>query len=268
MTPHRRHERCPPAAALVRRPARHLAEAELTHLARQPVDPDRAASQHTAYVEVLRQYGVAVRHLPAAPSHPDGVFVEDVVVAVGGLAIVTRPGAASRRGETAGLEPILAAMGLEVVTVEPPATLDGGDVLQIGTCVYVGRSSRTNDAAVEQLRRWLVPLGRTVVPVDVTGALHLKTAVTALPDGELVARPDCVDLAPFGPRPILVAPEPTGADVLLLDDLVVVSASAPRTAEEIAGRGFEVVAVAIDELEKLEAGPTCLSVLLTDAQPT
>ena len=227
-----------------------------------------AADQHAAYVEVLRAHGVAIHHLPDAPGHPDGMFVEDVVVVVGGLAIVTRPGAAPRRGETAGLAEHLDALGLEVVTVAAPGTLDGGDVLQIGACVYVGRSSRTHDHAIEQLRRWLVPLGRTAVPVDVTGALHLKTAVTALPDGELVARPDVVDLTPFGPRPVLLAPEPAGADVLLLDDLVVVSARAPRTAELIAERGFEVVTVAIDELEKLEAGPTCLSVLLPEVRST
>lgn len=252
-------------AALVRPPSPALATAELTHLERVPVHVALAHRQHAGYVDVLRSLGVEVHALPPAPAHPDGMFVEDVLVVVDRLAVITRPGAPSRRGETADVPAALTTFDLEVARIEAPATLDGGDVLQIGDRVYVGRSTRTDDAAIGQLRRLLEPWGRTVVPVDVTGALHLKTAVTALPDGGLVACRDLVDVAPFGPRQMLEAEEPAGADVLLVGDTVVVSAAAPRTAAAIAARGFPVETVDISELEKLEAGPTCLSVLLPAA---
>lgn len=251
-----------PRNALVRAVSPRLADAELTHLDRTPVDVPRARAQHQAYCRALTDLGVAIVLAPPAPDHPDGVFVEDALVVVDGLGIVTRPGAASRRGEVASIATLLGGLGLRRGEVTAPGTLDGGDVLQVGRTAYVGRSSRTNDQGIEQLRALLAPSGRRVVPVEVPGALHLKTAATALPDGTVLAVPDRVDTAAFDGREVVAAPEPAGADVLLLGDTVVLSASAPRTAEVVAARGWPVVTVEIDEFERLEAGPTCLSVLL------
>jgi dimethylargininase len=251
-----------PAAALVRALSPRIAEAELTHLARTPVDVALARRQHAAYLALLAGLGLELVHLPPLPSHPDGVFVEDTVVIVGPTAVLMRPGAASRRGEVASVAGALERRGFELERIVAPGTMDGGDVLQVGDTVYVGRTARTDAAAVEQLAGLLVPLGRTVIPVPVHGVLHLKTGATALPDGSIVALPGTVPPDSFGDREVLPAHEPAGGDVLVVGEVVVVSAAAPRTATMIAARGFAVEVVDVSELEKAEAGVTCLSVLL------
>lgn len=249
-------------AALVRPVATSLAAAELTHLARTDVDASLATAQHAAYCELLTGLGLSVIHVPPAPEHPDGVFVEDTVVVVDDLAVLSRPGAASRRGEVASVADVLVARGLATARIEAPGTLDGGDVLQVGDTVFVGRSTRTDDDAIAQLADLLAPLGRRVLAVDVPGALHLKTAATALPDGTVLAVPDWVDVAAFGPREVVAVPEPAGANALVVGDAVVLAASAPRTAGLVTARGWEVHTVDIDQFERVEAGVTCLSVLL------
>lgn len=251
-----------PTAAVVRAPSPRLAAAELTHLARAPIDLDLAVAQHAGYVAVLARLGLEIVWAPALPAHPDGVFVEDTAVVVGDLAVLTRPGAPSRRGEVASVGALLVERGYRTVAIEEPGTLDGGDVLQVGGDVYVGRTTRTDDTAIAQLRTLVGPLGRRVVPVGVTGMLHLKSAATALPDGTIVAFPGAVDETAFAGREVIHVPEPSGADVLLVGSTVVVAASAPRTAAILAERGVEVVAVELSELEKAEAGVTCPSILL------
>lgn len=251
-----------PRTALVRPVSPRIADAELTHLDRRPVDIGRARDQHLGYCRTLTGLGLHLVEAPPAPEHPDGVFVEDALVVIDGLGVLTRPGAAPRRGEVASIAPLLGDLGLRRAAITAPGTLDGGDVLQVGRTVYVGRSSRTNDAGRDQLRRLLEPTGRRIVPVEVPGALHLKTAATALPDGTILAVPARVDTAAFSSREVVAVPEEAGADVLLLGETVVLSASAPRTAELVANRGWSVRLVDIDEFERVEAGPTCLSVLL------
>ncbi len=254
-----------PRAALVRDVSPRLAEAELTFRAPSPVDVDRARAEHTAYRDVLRDLGLEVVLAPPAPELPDATFIEDALVVVDDLAVLTRPGAVSRRPEVDTLRGVVDSLGLRTAALAGPGTLDGGDVLQVGTTVYVGRSSRTDAGGVRQLTDLLAPLGRTVVPVPVTGALHLKTAATALPDGTILAVVDWLDTAGFGDREVVAVPEPSGADVLLVGDTVVLAASAPRTAELVADRGWSVRTVEIGEFERVEAGPTCLCVLLPAA---
>jgi dimethylargininase len=248
--------------ALVRAVPDTLADGELTYLERQPVDVSVARGQHRAYRALLASLGVDVVELPPLPDHPDSVFVEDVLVVVDDLAIITRPGAPSRRGEIVGLRAALEPLGLRVAELAAPATLDGGDVLQIEDTLYVGRTTRTNAAAHAQLAALVEPLGRRVVPVDVTGCLHLKTAAGALPDGALLYVDGWVDATAFGDRPAIAVPEPSGADVLLVGDVVVLLVSAPLTRELISERGFRTEPIDLSELEKVEAGPTCPSVLL------
>lgn len=252
----------PPTAALVRPVSPRLATAELTHVDRTPVDVDAAQREHGAYCETLADLGLQVIVAAAAPEHPDGVFVEDAVVVVEDLAVLTRPGAPSRRGEVASVAAALSDRGLRTAAIAAPGHLDGGDVLQVGRTVHVGRSTRTDAAAITQLAALLEPLGRHVVPVDVPGALHLKTAATALPDGTVLAVPDWVDVRAFGDREVVAVPEPSGANALVVGAQVVLAASAPRTAELVAGRGWDVTTVDIEQFERVEAGVTCLSVLL------
>lgn len=248
--------------ALTRRPSLRLAEGELTYLSRTPVDVGRAFAQHAAYLELLAQH-VALVSLPELPGHPDGLFVEDIVVMLEGSAVLTRPGAVSRRGEVNSAEASLTKLGLAVARITAPATLDGGDVLVLDGHVLVGRSTRSNDAAQEQLARLVHGSGRIVSGVDVRGALHLKTAVTRLPDGSLIAAPELVDTAQLETLGYRVhhAPEASGANVLCLGQTVVVSSDAPKTAAALKHLGLRVVSLEMSELHKLEAGLTCMSVL-------
>lgn len=251
-----------PRAALVRDVSPRLAEALLTFQDRAPIDVERARAQHAAYVTRLEELGLEIVRVPPAPGHPDGVFVEDTAVIVDNLAIGTRPGDPSRRDEPDTVLPVLAARGYSVAHITSRGRLDGGDVLQVDDRLYVGIGSRTDRTAVAQLATIVRPSGRQVVPVAVERALHLKTIVTALPDGSLLACPDHLEVAVSGDRPLVPAVEPTGANALVVGDTVLASASAPRTVAMLRDRGLHVEVVAIDEFEKAEAGLTCLSVLL------
>ncbi len=177
---------------LVRAPSSRLAEGIVTHISRMPVDMELARSQHTAYADALAASGWAIRAAPAADDCPDSVFVEDTVVTCEGLAVLTRPGAAVRRPEVDGVAQTVRSLGLNTACIEDPGTLDGGDVLQAGSTVYVGRGGRTNGEGIRQLRALLAPLGRTVVGVPLGKVLHLKSAVTALPDGTFLLLPELV----------------------------------------------------------------------------
>jgi dimethylargininase len=247
--------------ALVRHPGPRLAAGIVTHITRRPVDLARAGRQHEAYVSALAAAGWRIRPLVPADDQPDAVFVEDTVVVCDDLAVLARPGAQQRRAEVLGAEKAVRELGLELARIEAPATLDGGDVLQAGDTVYVGRSGRTNEEAFCQLARLLGAMGRRVVSVAVTGCLHLKSAMTALPDGTLIGLPDRVDTSAL--PGLRVAPELAGAHVLPLGaDRVLLAASAPRTAERLADEGYDVSCVDISEFEALEGCVTCLGVLI------
>jgi dimethylargininase len=193
---------------------------------------------------------------------PDSAFVEDTVVVFGDLAVLARSGAVERRAEVAGTEEVVRSLGLEVVQIEAPGTLDGGDVLQVGSTVYVGRGGRTNDVGIRQLRDHAATRGRDVAAVALHRVLHLKSAVTALPDGTLVASdPSLFDTAPL--PAIREVPEEPGSHVITMGgSTIIMAASAPRSAEMFDGLGFDVVTVDISEFEKREGCVTCLSVLI------
>ena len=250
--------------ALVRRPSPRLAEGIVTHLERRPVDAALALRQWEAYVVALRDAGWEPVELPPADDCPDGVFVEDVLVVYAGLGVVTRPGAAERRAELAGVDEAAASLGLDVARIEAPATVDGGDVLCVATTVYVGLTGRTDAAGVEQLRALLEPRGAAVVGVAVERALHLKSVATALPDGTVVGWPQAVDDPSVFARFVEVPEEPGAHVVLLGGGRVLMASGAPRSAELFASRGYEPVVVDIGEFEKLEGCVTCLSVLVPD----
>jgi dimethylargininase len=247
--------------ALVRPPGPLLADGVVTHVEPQAVDVALARTQHAGYVAALEGCGWAIRPVGPADDAPDAVFIEDTVVVVDDLAVLTRPGAATRRGEVAGTAAAIAALGLRTAAIESPGTLEGGDVLQVGRTVYVGSGDRTNDAGIAQLASLLAPLGRTVVAVRLHDVLHLKSALTALPDGTLIGLPHLLDVA--GLPELRVPPEQEGTHVVPLGGRqVLVAASAPRTADWLGGLGLTTVVVEIGEFEKLEGCVTCLSVLI------
>ncbi|MEU8887804.1 dimethylargininase [Streptomyces sp. NPDC048442] len=255
----------PSRKALVRRPSPLLAEGLVTHVERTPVDVELALRQWENYTSTLHAHGWQTVEVEPADDCPDGVFVEDSVVMFRNVALIGRSGAVSRRPETAAVESVLVErLGCSVNRVREPGTLDGGDVLKVGSTVYVGRGGRTNAEGVRQLRAAFEPLGARVVAVPVSRVLHLKSAVTALPDGTVVGYEPLVDSVTAFPR-FLSVPEEAGAHVVVLDgNTVLMAASAPKSAELFADLGFVPVPVDISEFEKLEGCVTCLSVRLRD----
>ncbi len=250
---------------LVRRPSPRLAAGELTHLDRASVDVGLALAQWEGYVDAFRTQGWLVIELEPADEHPDGVFVEDTVVVFDGLAVLTSPGTPTRVGEVASTERgvadlVAAGLPLEVARIEPPGHLDGGDVLRVGRVAYVGQSARTDAEGIAQLRALIEPRGWTVTAVPVTRVLHLKSAVTALPDGTVIGWPRNVDDPGIFPE-FLPVPEEHGSAVVNLGaERILMSADAPRTAKLLAARGLAVERVPLSEFEKLEGCVTCLSV--------
>ncbi|MGV9573916.1 dimethylargininase [Streptomyces nigra] len=254
----------PSKKALIRRPGPRLAEGLVTHAERAEVDVDLALEQWEAYAEALRAHDWETVEVDPADDCPDAVFVEDTVVMYRNVALITRPGAESRRPETEGVEEAVASLGCSVNWIWEPGTLDGGDVLKVGDTIYVGRGGRTNAAGVQQLRAAFEPLGARVIAVPVSKVLHLKSAITALPDGTILGRIPQLDVPSLFPR-FLPVPEESGSHVVLLGgDRLLIAASAPKTAEMLADLGHEPVVVDISEFEKLEGCVTCLSVRMRD----
>jgi len=252
--------------AITRGVSASLATGELTFRDRTPIDIALARAQHQGYERALASLGVRIDHLPPEDALPDAVFVEDVALVLDEIAIVTAPGALSRRGET---ESIARAVGRyrPVKHLASPATLDGGDVVRIGRTLYVGRSSRTNAAGVDQLGALVSPLGYTVLSVEVAGALHLKTACTYAGRGILLANPEWAATNVITDVEVLAVDpdEPWGGSVLAIGDTLVMPASFPRTRVKLEARGFTVLPVDLSELQKAEGGPTCLSIVFDAA---
>jgi dimethylargininase len=248
--------------ALVRRPSPLLADGLVSFAERRPVDVSLAERQWHGYVGALADAGWDVVEVEPAPDCPDGVFVEDSVVMYGNTAVLTLPGAPTRRAEVATVAECVTRIGCEVRRLEGPGTLDGGDVLKVGSTVYVGQSERTTADGVAEFASLLTPLGATVITAPVTKVLHLKSAVTALPDGAVIGWAPAVDDPTMFPS-FLAMPEESGAHVVNLGSgRLLIAADAPRTAELLADRGYTPVPVDISEFVKLDGCVTCLSVRL------
>jgi len=248
--------------AITRAVSPAINQCEIGFIERQEIDLAVANHQHTQYEACLAELGASVVSLPAEPDYPDSVFVEDPAVVVDEVAVMTRMGALSRRGESDSLAHALAPYR-ELRWLREPATLEGGDVMRIGRSLYVGVSHRTNRAGIEQLAGELSPLGYSVTPVTVRGALHLKTACCSLGDGAILANRAWLDLEPLRQYRIIdVAPgEGRAANVLSIGGSVIVPACFPRTAEILARAGYKVRSLDVSELMKAEAGVTCSSLI-------
>lgn len=241
----------------------HIADCELTHVTRVPINPRLASAQHHDYCQALAGLGARVEWLAPLPQHADGVFVEDTAVVVDEVAVIARPGVASRRPETASMAAALERY-LPLEHLPDDACLEGGDVMRVNRTLYVGRSARTNEAGVTSLARTLAAYGYQVCGVELRGCLHLKTACTFVPPGILVFNPDWIDptLVP-GLRPIAVDPaEPFGANTLTLGGVTLVGAQFPRTRQRLEAAGVRTRAIDLSELAKAEGALTCSSVIV------
>ncbi len=241
-----------------------LAHCELTHLRREPIDLARAEAQHAAYEQALADLGCEVRRLPVEPELPDSVFVEDTAVVLDEVAIIARPGAASRRAETPGIARRLQTFR-RLAAIEAPATLDGGDVLQVGRRLWVGRSSRTNAEGRAQLWAIVEGLGYELRSVDIRDCLHLKSAVTRVGERTVLLDPAMVDADAFADldRIEVDGSETLAANALAVGASVLVAKAFPRTRDRLLAAGFDVRTVDASELAKAEGGLTCCSLVLS-----
>lgn len=248
--------------AITREVGIELAGCELSFVARSPIDPGRAAAQHEAYVECLRALGCEVQVLPPLPDHPDAVFVEDTAIVLPELAVLTRPGAPSRRAEVATIAATLEPYR-RCVSLQAPATVDGGDVLRIGQRIYVGQSARSNAEGVGQLRAAVSAFGYSVTAVATRDCLHLKSAVTQVGDNRILINPEWVDREAFrGYELIEVDPdEPHAANVLRVGDALVYPDNFPKTRARLEAAGAVVHALDVSELQKAEGAVTCCSLV-------
>ena len=250
--------------AITRGVSARIGACELTHLARQPIDAGRAREQHRAYEDALSRLGCRVETLPAVDELPDSVFVEDVAVVLDEIAVVTRPGAESRRPEADAVAMALAAHR-RVTFIHAPGTLDGGDVLRLGRRIFAGRSGRSTESGIGQLRAVAWPYGYSVTAVDVRGCLHLKSAITEVAPGMVLVNPAWVDRAAFGGVSVIdVDPrEAFAANGLLVGDRLIYPTSFPETRRRLENAGIVVEPVDVSELQKAEGAVTCCSLVFS-----
>ena len=245
---------------------RHVSPAinncELTHIARDPIDYERACHQHKQYEDALRSLGLEVISLDSEADLPDSVFVEDVALVLDECAIMLNPGASSRRPEVASVEKVLAQYR-EIFRIQLPGTVDGGDILTVGQTVYIGISSRSTEEAIGQMKAILEPQKYQVRAVRVTGCLHLKSAVTQVNGDTLLINPEWVSKDDFpGMQFIEVDPsEPYAANAVLVDGTIIYPSSFPKTRARLEGAGIPILIVDADELAKAEGAVTCCSLI-------
>ncbi|HEY4364894.1 MAG TPA: dimethylargininase [Bryobacteraceae bacterium] len=248
--------------AITRKPSPALANCELEFLSRVAIDLAKAAEQHQRYEDCLAEFGARVLSLPAEENFPDSMFVEDPAIVLDEIAIMTRPGAASRRGEGESLARALQPFR-ELKWIAEPGTLEGGDVMRIDRTIYVGASRRTNAEGIAQLARFTEPLGYSVVAVPVTGSLHLKSACCCAGNGVVLANRNWFDAGALRGVRILDVPanEPSAANVLSIGETVLVPVQFPKTRALLEAEGFRVRTLDISEALKAEAALTCSSLI-------
>jgi dimethylargininase len=249
--------------AITREISPRFDECEITHIERTPIDIDVARAQHHAYVNALRELGCEVIELPAEPDLPDSVFVEDAAFVLPEVAVITRPGADSRKPETISIIQALSPL-VELVHVREPGTVDGGDVLVVGKKIYVGLSTRSNQEAIDQLNEMLREYGYSVMGVVLRDCLHLKSAVSRVDDRTLLINSNWVDPSCFENFELIeVAPsEPHAANCLPIKGSIIFPTAFPKTRAKLAEKGYKVVAVDVSELAKAEGAVTCCSLII------
>jgi len=250
--------------ALTRPTGPELSRCELTHLDREAIDIDTALRQHEVYLQILRDLGVRVTELPRLKEHPDAVFVEDTVLVLDEVAVLLRPGAASRLGEVASVAEALRPHR-DLVEIPAPATVDGGDLVVLDRTILVGATSRTDPLGAQALASAVEPFGYRVQTVPVTGCLHLKSAATALDPETLIGFSAWVDLSAVDAKIVEVHPdEPEGANVVQVEGTLITDVRAAATADLLCDQGYSIVAMEVSEFAKAEGALTCKSVLFTE----
>ena len=245
---------------ITRTPCRALVDAISTSGLGTPVYAN-ALAQHEQYVRALRSCGVAVTVLPPAEDFPDSVFVEDPALCTPHCAVVTRPGAPSRRGEAERIFPALAQFYRRIERIVAPGTLEGGDVMAVGSHYYIGQSRRTNQPGARQLIAILERYGMTGSVVGMEKALHLKTGLAYLEGNILLAAGEFVLKPELQKYNIVAIPdeEAYAANCIWVNGRVIMPSGHGSTRDRIAALGYEVIEVDMSEFQKIDGGVSCLS---------
>jgi dimethylargininase len=249
--------------AITREVSPRFDECELTHIERTPINLNIARAQHQEYVKALQKLGCEVIELAAEPDLPDSVFVEDTAFILPEVAVITRPGADSRKPETESIIRALKPL-IKLVQVREPATVDGGDVLVLGKKIYVGLSTRSNLEVIRQLSEMLCDYEYSVMGVELHDCLHLKSAATRLDDQTLLINKQWVDPGCFEDFELIeVDPsEPHAANCLPIQGSIIFPTAFPKTRARLEEKGYNVVAVDVSELAKAEGAVTCCSLII------
>ena len=249
--------------AITREISPRFDECEITHIERTPIDLDLARAQHKAYVKALQELGCELIELPAEENLPDSVFVEDTAFILPEVAVITRPGADSRKPETESIIRALAPL-IDLVHVREPATVDGGDVLVVGKRIFVGLSTRSNREAIDQLNEMLGGYGYAMTGVALHGCLHLKSAVTRVDDQTLLINKNWLDAGHFDDFALIeVDPsEPSAANCLPIGESIIFPTAFPKTRARLEERCYKIAPVEVSELAKAEGAVTCCSLII------
>jgi dimethylargininase len=246
------------------RPVPNTFDRALVQGGRPALDTRLARDQHDGYRRQLEEAGYTISVVPSDDAHPDSVFVEDTAVIVGSVAVIARPGAPTRRGETGPVASVLESL-FPLERIVAPATMDGGDVFTSAGRVFVGRSARTNDLGIEQLRSISSSQGMELVPVEVHKALHLKSAVLPIDEETVVVTRGAVDEQRLTRLRIIYEDEAERgrfSALPLRDGRVLVTANAPITADKVAADGHHPVPIDVSQIQAADGGLTCMSILL------
>jgi dimethylargininase len=248
--------------AITRSVSPSLGSCELTYLPRARIDPVLAAQQHQRYEAALTALGYEIVTVPTEPDLADAVFIEDTALVLDSIAVMCRPGAASRRAEVAGVRDVLQQYR-PLASIQPPGTLDGGDLLRVGKVIYAGLSGRSNQSGIEQLRSIVTDFGYSVETVETTKCLHLKSAVSEVAPDTLLINPNWTRRSAFADHHLIAVDEnePHAANALRVGSGVIYPSSFPRTAEKLEQHGIDVTLVDVSELQKAEGAVTCCSLV-------
>ncbi len=246
---------------ITRKPGENFAKGITTFKDEIPPSYELMVKQHETYVKTLRSFGLEVIVLDPLPEYPDAHFVEDTAVVTPAVAIITNPGAESRKGEADAIAPVLARYR-KTVRIQAPGTLDGGDVLMVGTHFFIGLSERTNQEGTEQLGRILETYGNTWTMVPVVTGLHFKSSVNYVGKNILLVTEDFVDLDELKDyeKIIVDKDEAYACNTLLANDRLITPKGFPRTRKKLEAIGLEIVELDVSEVRKMDGGLTCLSI--------
>jgi len=250
--------------AMTREASATIGNCALTFLPRVKIDTDLVLQQHQEYQAVLSSLGCELVTVPSEPELPDSVFIEDTAIVLDEVAVLCRPGIESRRREVEGVEGVLKKYRT-ISSIQPPGTLDGGDLLRVGRVIYAGLSTRSNQSGIEQLRRIVADYAYFVKTIEVTKCLHLKSAVSQVATGTLLINSDWIDRSAFGGMELIDVDkkEPHAANALLVEQRVICPSSFPRTMDKLVACGIEMIPVDMSELQKAEGAATCCSLIFT-----